>query len=214
MVKGCFDVQKRHFGERSMLFHRFSTAFSPLFYYKWMKIMLIRGKWKFFQYFHEIYRWTSLLAFIVKSSSRNSLDILQNQPISILFKVSEKQTTTSEIYLLEREKSSSAEMKIYFTELLLFWKDEISGEKHEEITMSNDSLFDNNPKVQELPLFSSNSLEDFVWKSKITGTLAEIEDISSVVHRLLSDLFVPTHRRRRMGLVRVQSRLSTLVRSH
>ena len=69
------------------------------------------------------------------------------QPIFILSKVSEKQTTTSEIYLLEREKSSSAEMKIYFTELLLFWKDEISGEKHEEITMSNDSLFDNNPKV-------------------------------------------------------------------
>ena len=69
------------------------------------------------------------------------------QPIFILFKVSEKQTTTSEIYLPEREKSSSAEMKIYFTKLLLFWKDEISGEKHEEITMSNDSLFDNNPKV-------------------------------------------------------------------
>ena len=69
------------------------------------------------------------------------------QPIFILFKVSEKQTTTSEIYLLEREKSSSAEIKIYFTELLLFWEDEISGEKHEEITMSNDSLFDNNPKV-------------------------------------------------------------------
>ena len=38
----------------------------------------------------------------------------------------------------------------------------MSGEKHEEIPRSSDALFGNNPKVFELPLFSSTSLEDLV----------------------------------------------------
>ena len=49
-------------------------------------------------------------------------------------------------------------------------------------------------------------------KSKITVTAAENVDIYSVVHRSLSDPFLPSHRRRREGSV--LSRLSTLVRSH
>ena len=47
----------------------------------------------------------------------------------------------------------------------------MSGEKHEEIPRSSDALFENNPKVFELPLFSSTSLEDLVRKSKIMGWL-------------------------------------------
>ena len=47
----------------------------------------------------------------------------------------------------------------------------------------------------ELPLFSSNSSEGLVRKSKITGTPEENEDIYSVVHRSVSDPFVPIHRR-------------------
>ena len=74
------------------------------------------------------------------------------------------------------------------------------------------SLFEKNTKVFELQLFSSNSLEDLVGKSEITGTAAEIVDINSVVLRFLSDLFVPTLRRRRK--VSVFRRLSTLVRFH
>ena len=79
------------------------------------------------------------------------------------------------------------------------------------LTRLGDSLFEKNPKVCELPLFSSNSLEDLVRKSKITGTLTETENMYSVAHRCLSDPFVPTHRRRRKGAV--SSRLSMLVRS-
>ena len=69
------------------------------------------------------------------------------------------------------------------------------------LTRLGDSLFEKNPKVCELRLFSSNSLEDLVRKSKITGTLAETEDMYSVAHRILSDPFVPTHRRRGKGSV-------------
>ena len=39
----------------------------------------------------------------------------------------------------------------------------MSGENHEEIPRSSDALFENNPKVFELPLFSS--------KNKIMGWL-------------------------------------------
>ena len=35
----------------------------------------------------------------------------------------------------------------------------MSGEKHEEIPKSSDALFENNPKVFELPLFSSTSCQ-------------------------------------------------------
>ena len=47
----------------------------------------------------------------------------------------------------------------------------MSGENHEEIPRSSDALFENNPKVFELPLFSSTSLEDLVRKSKLMGWL-------------------------------------------
>ena len=55
-------------------------------------------------------------------------------------------------------------------------------------------LFEKNSKVFEQQLFSTNSSEALVTKSKITGTRAETVDISSVVHCTLSDPFVPTHR--------------------
>ena len=48
------------------------------------------------------------------------------------------------------------------------------------------SLFEKNPKVFELQLFSSNYLENLVIKRKITGTPAETVDINSVVHRSLA----------------------------
>ena len=40
LAKGCFDVQKKRFW-------REINAFSPWFYHKWIKIMLIWGKSKF-----------------------------------------------------------------------------------------------------------------------------------------------------------------------
>ena len=39
-AKGCFDVQKNDYGERLTLFRR-------SFFYKWIEIMLTRGKSKF-----------------------------------------------------------------------------------------------------------------------------------------------------------------------
>ena len=78
----------------------------------------------------------------------------------------------------------------YFYRAVALWKDEISDEKHEEIPRSSDSLFEKNPKVSELQLFSSNSLKDLVRKSKIAGIPAETAEISSVVHRSLRDQFV------------------------
>ena len=77
-----------------------------------------------------------------------------------------------------------------FYRAVALWKDEISDEKHEEIPRSSDSLFEKNPKVSELQLFSSNSLKDLVRKSKIAGIPAETAEISSVVHRSLRDQFV------------------------
>ena len=70
------------------------------------------------------------------------------------------------------------------------WKDEISEGKHEEIPRSSDSLFENDPKVFERPLFSLNSLEDLVSKIKIRRTPAETVDLYSVVHCSLSNPFV------------------------
>lgn len=72
-----------------------------------------------------------------------------------------------------------------------------------KISSSSGSLFEKNPKVFELLLFFSNSLEDLVRKSEITGALAETVGIYSVVHPSLSD---PSGS--------VLSRLSTLVHSH
>ena len=78
----------------------------------------------------------------------------------------------------------------YFYRAVALWKDEISDEKHEDIPRPSDSLFEKNPKVFELKLFFLNSLEYLVRKSKITETLTETVDISSVVHRSLRDQFV------------------------
>ena len=50
------------------------------------------------------------------------------------------------------------------------WRDEISDEKHEEIRRLRSSLIENNPKVFQLLLFSSNSVKEHVKKSNITGT--------------------------------------------
>ena len=75
------------------------------------------------------------------------------------------------------------------------WKNETSDGKQKEIARSRNNL---SRKIQiffELPLFSSNSSEGLVRKSKITGTPEENEDIYSVVHRSVSDPFVPIHRR-------------------
>ena len=70
------------------------------------------------------------------------------QPIFILVNVSNKQITTSE----------NMRRKLYYRAVALR-KDEMSGEKHEEIPKSSDALFENNPKVFELPLFSSTSCQ-------------------------------------------------------
>ena len=50
------------------------------------------------------------------------------------------------------------------------WRDEISDEKHEEIRRLRSSLIENNPKVFQLLLFSSNSVKEHVKKSNVTGT--------------------------------------------
>ena len=71
------------------------------------------------------------------------------------------------IYHLKGEKSLS----LYYRAVALRKDAVMSGEKHEEIPRSSDALFGNNPKVFELPLFSSTSLEDLVRKSKIMGWL-------------------------------------------
>ena len=53
-------------------------AFSPQFYHTWMKIMLLRGKFKFLL---ELPRNISpCVRSIVKSSERNGLKISQNYP--------------------------------------------------------------------------------------------------------------------------------------
>ena len=67
-----------------------------------------------------------------------------------------------------------------------------------EIPKSSDGLFENNPKIFVLPLFSSNSLEG---KRQITESPAGTVGIHSLVHRSLSDPFVPTHSRRRKCLI-------------
>ena len=83
-----------------------------------------------------------------------------------------------EIYLLKRKKLLSDEMEIVFTELLLSaWRDETSDNNHEEIRSLSSRLIEKNPKVFEPLLFASNSVEEHVKNSKITGTWAETVDI-------------------------------------
>ena len=78
------------------------------------------------------------------------------QPIFILVNVSDKQITTSEnITPRRREVVVSGDGNLFY-QTVTFRKDEIGGEKHEEIPWSSDGLFENNPKVLELPLLSSN----------------------------------------------------------
>ena len=57
-----------------------------------------------------------------------------------------------------------------FYRAIALWRDETSDKKH---------LIEKNPKVFELLLFASNSVEEHVKNSKITGTWAETVDIFS-----------------------------------
>ena len=108
----------------------------------------------------------------------------------MLVNVFNEQITTFENIPPLRREVVVHENGNYFYRAVALWKDEISDEKHEEIPRSSDSLFEKNPKVSELQLFSSNSLKDLVRKSKIAGIPAETAEISSVVHRSLRDQFV------------------------
>ena len=132
--------------------------------------------------------------------------------ILILVNVLHKQITLSENIPPQRREVVVCGDGNRFYRAVALRKDEMSREKHEEIPGLSDSLFEINPKVFELPLFSSTSLNDLVRKSKITGTPAETVDINSVVHRsLATHLYLLSCRRRKgPGL----SRLSMLVRSH
>ena len=103
-----------------------------------------------------------------------------------------KQITMSEIeiYLIKGAKSSSAEMEIV-------WPSSWSYNNKQWKTKGNHSVkwwfVEKNPRVFERLLFSSNSLKKLVRKSKITGTPAENVDMYSVLHRSVSDPFLPTN---------------------
>ena len=66
-----------------------------------------------------------------------------------------------------------------FCRAIVLWNDDISDDKHKEIRTLSSSSIERNPKVFEPLLFSSNSLEDHVKNSNITGTWTETVDISS-----------------------------------
>ena len=66
-----------------------------------------------------------------------------------------------------------------FYRAIALWRDETSDKKHEEIRRLSSSLIEANPKVFEPLLFASNSVEEHVKNSKITGTWAETVDIFS-----------------------------------
>ena len=72
-AKGCFNVRKNE------QFWREINAFPPQFYHKLIKIMLIRENCKFLFVFPRNIPMnvSPRVRFIVKSSSRNGLDILQ-----------------------------------------------------------------------------------------------------------------------------------------
>ena len=120
----------------------------------------------------------------LKSQGNNSLN-------SFFFSVC-KQITMSEIeiYLIKGAKSSSAEMEIV-------WPSSWSYVNKQWKTKGNHSVkwwfVEKNPRVFERLLFSENSLKKLVRKSKITGTPAENVDIYSVLHRSVSDPFLPTN---------------------
>ena len=67
----------------------------------------------------------------------------------------------------------------FFYRAIALWNDDVSDEKHKEIRRLSYSLIERNPKVFEPLLFSSNSVEDHVKNSKITGTWGETVDIFS-----------------------------------
>ena len=62
---------------------------------------------------------------------------------------------------------------------IALWRDEMSDEKHEVMGR----LIEQNPKVFQPLLFSSNSMKEHHKKSKITGTWAETVDIFSCTTR-------------------------------
>ena len=73
-AKGCFNVRNND------QFWREINAFPPQFYHEWIKIMLIRENCKFLLVFPRNIPMnvSARVRFIVKSSSRNGLDILQS----------------------------------------------------------------------------------------------------------------------------------------
>ena len=94
-------------------------------------------------------------------------------------------------YYLKGEMSLSAEMEIIFYRAVALWKDEISDGKHEEISSSNDSLFEKKSKGLWVVTFLLE-LPEGSWQEKQDhgGTPEETVDISSVLHRSLRDQFV------------------------
>ena len=134
------------------------------------------------------------------------------QSIFILFNILNKQITLSENISPQRREVIVCGGGNRCNRAVVLRKDEMSSEKQEEIPRLSDSLFENNPKVFELPLFTSTSLNDLVRRSKITGTPAETVDINSVVHRSLATHLYLLSCHKREGPV--LSRLSMLVRSH
>ena len=68
-----------------------------------------------------------------------------------------------------------------FYRAIALWRDETSDKKHEEIRRLSSSLIEKTPKVFELLLFASNSVEEHVKNSKITGTWAETKCWETVV---------------------------------
>ena len=71
-----------------------------------------------------------------------------------------------------------------FLRATALWNDGIGDEKHEEIHTLSSCLIESNPKVFEPLLFSSNSVEDHVQNSEITGTWAETVNIFSLASLL------------------------------
>ena len=121
------------------------------------------------------------------------------QPLFIFVNVLHKKKLRLKIYLLKGEKSSSAEMDIVFTELLLAGRMKLAMKNNRKSRGQVIVYLRKKPKVCKLSLFFSNSLEDLIRKSKISRAPAETEDMYLVVHRSLSGLSVPTHLRRRKG---------------
>ena len=95
------------------------------------------------------------------------------QPILILANVFYTQIMASRILNPQRREVVVRGDGNCFYRAITLWNYEISDEKHEEIRTLSSSLIERKTKVFEPLLFSSNSVEDHVKNSKITGTLAE-----------------------------------------